>query len=256
MIPILTLLFVIALSMVVTKIATIALIHTGMSRDRARFQARSAFSGAGFTTQESEMVVKHPVRRRVITILILLGNAGLVTAISTLILGFAGSGSTLGLLETILLLFSGLTLLYLAARSNRLDQFLTPLINRLLDRWSDIRTRDFSRLMNVMEDYEIAEIDVDSNEWLKDKCLAELNLLDEGILVLGIIRKDNTYLGVPRGQYEILESDRLVVYGKTDRIEAVSSRHDPLQGKKEHRKTVEEHRDELAKQDEEEEESR
>lgn len=256
MIPILTLLFVIALSMLVTKVATIALIHTGMSRDRARFQARSAFSGAGFTTQESETVVKHPVRRRVITLLILLGNAGLVTAVSTLILGFAGGKSSLGAVETVLLLFVGLSLLYLAARSNRLDRLLTPLISRLLDRWTGIRTRDFSRLMNVMEDYEIAEVDVRENDWMKGGKLEDLRLAEEGILALGIIREDGTYIGVPRGRYEIQDRDRLVVYGRTGRIAEVSRRHDELEGREEHRESVERHREELAEQDEEERESR
>jgi hypothetical protein len=61
-----------------------------MSRDSARFQARSAFSGSGFTTTESESVVSHPVRRRIIMLLMLLGNAGLVTMIATLLGGFVG----------------------------------------------------------------------------------------------------------------------------------------------------------------------
>jgi len=251
MFPVITLIFVIAFSMVVTKVATIALIHTGMSRDRAQFQARSAFTGAGFTTQESEVVVKHPVRRRVIMILILIGNAGLVTAISSLILGFVNGGSTLSNLETAALLFVGVALLFLAAKSQRIDRFLTPIISKLLDRFAGIRTRDFSRLMTVMEDYEVAEVDASENDWMKGQTLRDLQLTDEGILVLGIIRKDSTYIGVPRGKYEISEEDRLILYGKTDRIAAISARHDRLKGKEEHKETVEEHEEELKEQDEE-----
>ncbi|MBC2601575.1 TrkA C-terminal domain-containing protein [Puniceicoccus vermicola] len=250
MVPIITLLFVVGFSMLVTKVATIALTHTGMSRNRARFQARSAFSGAGFTTQESEMVVKHPVRRRIIMILILVGNAGLVTAVSTLILGFVSGGSKLSNVETLLLLFFGLGFLFFLAKSQRLDRLLTPLINRLLDRYTGIRTKDFSSLMNVMEDFEIAEVDVGENEWMKGRTLAELNLDEEGLLALGIIRGDNTYIGVPRGKYEILEDDKLVIYGKTERIAALSERKDPLQGKAEHEEVVAEHEKELEEQDE------
>jgi len=33
---------------------------TGLSRESARFQARSALTGGGFTTTESEAVVRHP----------------------------------------------------------------------------------------------------------------------------------------------------------------------------------------------------
>ena len=60
----------ITLSLLITRIATEALTLTGLSRTSASFQARSAFTGAGFTTAESEAVVKHPVRRRIIIVLV------------------------------------------------------------------------------------------------------------------------------------------------------------------------------------------
>lgn len=52
MFAIASLLVVLVLSLLVTRIATVALTHTGLSREVARFQARSAFSGVGFTTSE------------------------------------------------------------------------------------------------------------------------------------------------------------------------------------------------------------
>lgn len=88
MIAIISLLMVVFLSILITRIATIALTHTGLTRESAKFQARSAFSGAGFTTEESEMVVSHPVRRKIVMVLILIGNAGILAAISSLILTF------------------------------------------------------------------------------------------------------------------------------------------------------------------------
>jgi len=249
MIPIITLIFVVGISMLITKAATIALMHTGMSRERARFQSRSAFSGAGFTTTESEMVVKHPVRRRIIMLMILMGNAGIVTAISSLILGFievergGPSWTTLGLFVL------GLLFLFLATRWKRLDRWLEKLINHWLERYTDIRTKDFTSILTVMEDYEIGEIIVADNAWLQGSTLAELNLVDEGILVLGIQREDGSYLGVPRGRYEILPSDKLVVYGKAERIVAISQRKDALEGRSEHLQEKQEHEKELEEQD-------
>jgi hypothetical protein len=58
-----SLLLVVTFSLLITRVATVILTATGMSRQAARFQARSAFTGAGFTTSESEQVVDHPVRR-------------------------------------------------------------------------------------------------------------------------------------------------------------------------------------------------
>lgn len=249
MAAILTLIFVIAISMLVTKVATIALTHTGMPRDRARFQARSAFSGAGFTTSESETVVKHPLRRRIIMLLILLGNAGVVTAISTLILGFTGPTTEALQQRNLILLFAGILLLYLAARSRRLDQFLDRIINCLLERYGDFKPQSFSRLMTVMEDFEVSELVVGDNTWLEGNTLAGLKLPEEGVLVLGILRDEDKYIGVPRGRYEIEEGDRLIVYGRAERIADIRDRHDSLTGKEEHEESVEEHKGELEEQD-------
>lgn len=88
MIAILTLLVIVTISLLLNRIATVALTFTGLSRDTARFQARSAFTGSGFTTSESELIAGHPVRRRIIFTLMFLGNAGLVTVIATLMTGF------------------------------------------------------------------------------------------------------------------------------------------------------------------------
>src|SRR5919108_324765 len=89
-----SLLVVIAIGLLVTRIATVMLIATGLSRETARFQARSAFTGSGFTTSEAEAVVSHPVRRRIVATLMLLGNAGIVTVVGSLVLGFAGGDSS------------------------------------------------------------------------------------------------------------------------------------------------------------------
>jgi hypothetical protein len=64
MVGILSFLVILLVSVLITKVATIALAHTGLSHESARFQARSAFTGVGFTTNEAERVVTHPVRRR------------------------------------------------------------------------------------------------------------------------------------------------------------------------------------------------
>ena len=59
---------------------------TGMSRDSARFQARAAYCGVGYASRESDGIIEHPVRRRIISSLMMLGNAGTATVVATLIL--------------------------------------------------------------------------------------------------------------------------------------------------------------------------
>ena len=68
------LLLTILTSFIAVRIGAFALHLTGMDPEVAAFQALSAFSGTGFTTSEAERVVRHKSRRRIITILIILGN--------------------------------------------------------------------------------------------------------------------------------------------------------------------------------------
>lgn len=248
MASIITVILVIALSMLVTKIASIALMHTGMNREQARFQARSAFTGAGFTTVESEQVVRHPVRRRVIMLLILFGNAGLATAIASLIIGFSAPDSGLTRLENLGVLAGGIFVLFLTTRSRLFDRALTRLINHLLDRFAGIRTRPLARLMQIMGDYEVAELTTENHQWLCHQTLADLKLRDEGVLVLGILRPDGTYLGVPRGPYRVEAGDRLVVYGESDRIEELSQREHGTSARTEHEEATEEQQEQEAQE--------
>ena len=50
MVAVLSLLIVVTLSLLVMRIAAMALMLTGLSRETAHFQTRSAFTGTGFTT--------------------------------------------------------------------------------------------------------------------------------------------------------------------------------------------------------------
>jgi hypothetical protein len=107
---------------VITRIASIALTHTGLSRETSKFQARSAFTGVGFTTSESEMVVNHPVRRRILLLLMILGNAGIVTGVASLIIGFAGISDKVDNWLKIVILVGGIIILWLLANSRWIRQ--------------------------------------------------------------------------------------------------------------------------------------
>ena len=79
-------LFIITLivSFVVVRIGAIAFQLTGLEWSLAKFQALSCFSGTGFTTKEAELVTGNKLRRKIASVLIILGNAGLVIMIATL----------------------------------------------------------------------------------------------------------------------------------------------------------------------------
>lgn len=238
MLAIFSLLIIVAVSILITRIATVALTHTGLSREAARFQARSAFTGAGFTTSESEKVVNHPLRRRIILLLMLLGNAGIVTAVSSLILTFVGQGESASLSLKIILLMGGLAAMWTVASSQWVDRHLSHFIDRALKRYTRLDISDYASLMHLAGDYRLVELEVQPQDWLTHQTIAELKLRDEGILILGIKRADGTYLGAPNGSTKILPEDTLTAYGRVEAIEQIDQRRRTPYGDRQHEAAV------------------
>ena len=242
MIPIISLLVVISLSIVITRIATITLTHTGLSKESARFQARSAFTGAGFTTNESEQVVNHPLRRRIVMFLMLLGNAGFVTALSSLVLTFVGEEGSTSLVVKLSLLGVGLFLLTVIAMSSWVDRHLSLIIDWALTRYTKLDVKDYASLMHLTGDYRLVELQVKPQDWLSGKTLADAKLRDEGIVVLGIKRPDGSFLGTPKGGKTISPKDTLILYGRVSALEELDTRQSNEVGEREHVMAVKEQR--------------
>ena len=63
-----------------------------------------------------------------------------------------------------------------------------------------------------------------SDTWLADQELNELNLTAEGVLVLGVKRAGEDYIGAPPPDFRLREEDRLIVYGREHRLDELSTR--------------------------------
>ena len=117
--------FIIALvSLIAVRVGSTALMMTGLSWDTASFQAYSAFFGVGFTTREAEMVVNHPVRRRIIRDLILAGNVGLTSALATLVVTLMQTATTSHLLMLVAVAAVGVAGLLMLSRVGWLQKLL------------------------------------------------------------------------------------------------------------------------------------
>ncbi|AIF68716.1 hypothetical protein PAP_01380 [Palaeococcus pacificus DY20341] len=241
MIALMSFLLVILFSIIIVRIGAVALEMTGLSRDVASFQAHSAFSGAGFTTSESEYVVSHPVRRRIIRTLIFLGSAGITSAIATLVLTFVGKSAEEAQ-TTVLFLALGLIVLFFFSRSKLIERIMRKIIRKALSRFTSLKIYDYHQLLGLSKGYSIAEIMVKKKSWLANKTLGELQLNKEGVLVLGIYRRINgkdIFIGAPGSETKILPNDLLVCYGPEEVIFALSKRVKGMAGKIEHEEAVE-----------------
>lgn len=238
-------LVIFAVSLVVIRLGSLALVMTGLSPEVASFQALSAFSGAGFTTDEAEETVSTPARRNVVKTLIRLGSVGIVTAIFSLVVSFTGRGAGTGAIATTLLL--GVLGIVLLARSRWFNRIATPVLKWLLLSITDLQPRDYTRLLHMRDEYRVAELTVGEDDWLADTPLRELELPHEGVVVLGVLRRDGEYEGAPGPDTRIEPGDKVITYGKAHRLRELAERADG--GSAIHRRAVEEHRREQADDD-------
>jgi hypothetical protein len=213
---------VVLISMLINRIATIALSLTGMSREEARFQARAAMSGVGLTTNSAEEIVGHPVRRRIVLWLMIVGSAGIVTAVASLVLSF-GHGSAGERLSRAAVLVGALLVLWLLVHTRPADRLLSGAITWLLCK-RGYDARDYGRLLALSGDYAVVELRVREHDWVANRRLGELRLRDEGLVVVGIRRPGGDYVGVPGRETTVLPGDTLIVYGREARIAELDRR--------------------------------
>ena len=242
MIAVLTLIVVLSLSFLITKVATIALMHTGLSQQSAQFQARSIFTGVGYATKEAENIVNHPLRRRIVMTLMLLGNAGIVSVIASLVLAFwSKEEGDLPLIWRLALMTASLLFLWWLFSSKWFNHFLGKLISWGLSRYTDLNVQDYAGLLHLGGEYKIAEIFVKEDHWMSNCSLAQLSLSKEGVYILGITRRDGSYLGVPGHTTTILQDDTVIVYGRSSVIKSLLQRRKDKRAAYEHQKGVHQH---------------
>lgn len=250
LLPVISLFVILIIGLLVTRVATVALTLTGLSHDVAHFQALSAYMGVGFTSHESEHVLEHPVRRRIIKWLILAGNAGLIAAVSALIPVFVMSGNgASGFFIRMLWLASSLILLWALANSRWIDRRLSSIVAKAIKRWTRIEIWDYPSLLQLSEGYTVTEVHIEPHDWVMGKTLTELRLSDEGVHVLGIRRADGEYLGTPTGRTFIRKGDTLIVYGKVEHITDLHNRKADANGDMAHAARVHEQYEAIEEQE-------
>ncbi len=208
-------LIAIVISMLMVRAGAIALMMTGMSYDKAKFQALSAFSGTGFTTREAERVVNNARRRKIVSWLMILGNAGIVTVIVTATSSFA-QVKGLGIGLNVLVLIGGLALIVVIIRHTPLvkhwESFAQTRLSRLKI-FDDDTTVD--ELLHITEGYGVVRILLDEGSPFIDKTLSEINADLKHSLILGIER-DKQWQPTPRLTRKLMADDYLVIYGKLE----------------------------------------
>ena len=211
MIAAFSLLLVFAISFFFVRLASVALKLTGLPEQNARFQAMSALTGTGFTTTEAEMVVNYPIRRKIISLLMIFGNLGIVSVLSTLMISFT---HTDGDMEAVLLQLAwmiGMTALFFVIMLNPfVDRVLCGLIGLILEKFTFLGGRHYRRMLQFGNELSISEHQFFADESLSpDKVKAALH----NFSVLAVRRRTGATEAFSLDMGDIHPGDSLVLFG-------------------------------------------
>ena len=206
-------------ALLVVRASAIALMMTGLDGDRARFQALSAFTGTGFTTREAEAIVNHPKRRKIVSWLMITGNAGIVTIIVTSTSSFVTStGVELPISAAILL--AGVFIVYRIGKHRGVVKRWDVFVEGKLARSKAFKDTPTEDLLHFVEGYGLVREIVTGESPLAGRSLVGSRLSSKGVLVLGIERGPR-WIPIPKAEETMRVGDRVVVYGPLDVLKAL-----------------------------------
>ena len=220
-------------SFIVVRIGAIAFQLTGLEWSLAKFQALSCFSGTGFTTKESELITGDKQRRKIATILIILGNAGFVIMIATLASSLVPQETLLSKLSESFLPFNIpsylvrwvnlviiIAVVYVIYRFFTYEKFvrkMTTILRKKIIKKEIFQKVSFEELLLATGGYGISRITVSAGSPVINKTLAKSELREYDIMILAIVRGGET-IPNPAANTKILLNDELICFGKLENI--------------------------------------
>lgn len=228
-------LFILALtvSFIVVRIGAIAFQLTGLEWSLAKFQALSCFSGTGFTTKEAELITANKQRRKIASVLIVLGNAGLVIMIATLASSLVPQKTILSRLSGSLLPFAippslviwvnlaiiviFVYVIYKVFTHEKLARKLTNFLRRKIIRKEIFKPASFEELLLASGGYGVSKIAVCAGSPVLEKALSESRLRSYDITVLAIVRDGQT-MPNPAADTKVILGDELICFGKLENM--------------------------------------
>ena len=204
------LLIIFLILLLLSEIIAILLKLTGLDMEKARFQV---ITHTGFTTRESELIAQHSKRRRIVSYLMLLSYVVQATFFSILISAIKDKGFfnitliSFFIILIIVLIFKASSLLL------KFEPFLYNLISKTQKK--SLNTKSIENILYISEEYEVIEFIVIAKNQLCNIHLRDFSL--DFIKVL-LIDKGHTIIPIPKGNDLVEEGDRVIVYGRVDKL--------------------------------------
>ncbi|MFD1030621.1 TrkA C-terminal domain-containing protein [Metaplanococcus flavidus] len=198
---------------IVIEIGVILFHMTGLKKEIARYQVISMLTGTGFTTEESALIIDHPIRRRISSGIILFGYFSLAVIISSI----ANLLSNDLRIELLFIIISILLAALLIFRNKKIFATLENRFEHEMDTEYNLEDWPMKTALALDDEEMVAIIEIknDSNYiGAKGKTLVEENR----DVVLLILRRGDEILRFDLFEEELQVGDKVMVIGKEDDI--------------------------------------
>jgi hypothetical protein len=215
-------------SFIVVRIGAIAFQLTGLEWSLAKFQALSCFSGTGFTTREAELIVGQPRRRKIASILMVLGNAGLVAMVATfansmrpmwsgVATRFGWLWAGVGPLLNLVVIAAAILLTWRFFTRSPKAKALTEYLRSRIKRSGMVEPVTIEELAVASGGYGVLRAEIRKESPLAGRTLATSGLREKDITVL-VVRKDDDAIANPSADTTVQVGDHLLCFGKLDQM--------------------------------------
>ncbi|MFO7637570.1 MAG: TrkA C-terminal domain-containing protein [Clostridia bacterium] len=206
---------------IVIEIMSIVLKITGLDFYKARFQVISIITHTGFTTRESELIVQHPLRRKIAGILMVISYIAQASLISLFFGAIVSDENRMIYIVVTLVAFA--LFIFIITRSKYFSRNINRVVEKFISKNIMRRTkkRSIDEVLKLSSGFAVYEVLLDSGNPICGKSLSEASLKEKFIQVLKVERGTET-IDFPMSGFVMQEGDLLIVYGKIQAIKELS----------------------------------
>ncbi len=218
-----------AIYLIMIEFFSVAFKLTGLATNKIRFQVASLFTGAGFTTQESEIITNDNRRRRIAVVCMYTGHIFSVVIMGLIINVLISIGESLNadrpartFTEWYFIVFyisSAVFVLVLLIKIPPINKKFQKLLEKIAINTSKARRE--SNIITVLDYYgRSAVVEIVLNkvpEFAKDKSLGSMALTKKYALILLSLRRGNRRVSISKDTM-ISKGDVIVAYGHINDI--------------------------------------
>ena len=192
-----------------------------MPEHNARFQAISALTGTGFTTTEAELIVNYPIRRKIVAWLMIFGNLGIVSVLSTLMISFIRTDANMNAILVQLAWMIGMIFFFFIIMLNStVDRFFCGIIRFFLEKFTFLGGRHYQRLLHFGGDLSVSEHQFFASESLT---FGEAEAQFEGFTILAVKRSTGATERFAAEIDPVVPGDSLILFGSDKAHDSLST---------------------------------